>query len=59
MDDYFDEDISKATPDELGNLVKLRLGRYASVQVFKRGRKTILRTWRIEFDVEDFEGGMI
>jgi hypothetical protein len=56
MDDYFDEDVSTASADELGNLIKLRIRRYPSVQVFKDGRKTVLRTWRIDFDVPDAEG---
>lgn len=49
--DYFDEDVSSATSEELGALIKLRIRRYSSVQVFKQGRKIILRTWRIEFEV--------
>ena len=58
-EDYFDEDVSNATADELGNLIKLRLRRYPSVQVFKKSRKTILRTWRIEFEVHNVEGEVL
>jgi hypothetical protein len=58
-DDYFDEDVTNATAEELGTLVKLRIRRYPSAQVFKDGKKTILRTWKIEFEVEDAAGGEV
>lgn len=59
MSDFFDEDVTKATSEEIGVLIKLRLRRFQSVQVFKRGRKIILRTWRVDFEVEDAIGDSI
>jgi len=59
MGDYFDEDVTEATSEELGALVKLRLRRFPTVQLFKKSRRTILRTWRIEFDVQGAEGETI
>ena len=58
-DDYFDEDVTDATAEELGTLIKLRIRRYPSVEVFRERRKTILRTWNIEFDVEDMTGSSV
>ncbi len=55
MSDFFDEDVSDDGAQKLGTKIKLRIQSFPSVQVFKQGRKTILRTWEIDFDVTEME----
>ena len=55
MSDFFDEDVSDDGAQKLGTKIKLRIQSFPSVQVFKQGSKTILRTWEIEFDVTEME----
>ena len=61
MADFFDEDVTDKTEQALARLIKLRIRSHPSVQIFRKRKRvdgrtrtrTILRTWRIEFEVED------
>ena len=55
--DYFDKDLTGRTAQQIASYIRLQLEDHPSVQLFrkdKEGKKrTICRTWRIEFDVAD------
>jgi hypothetical protein len=56
MADYTELDVTGWTAERLVTLINQRLARYPSVQLFKRGSKLILRTWRVEFELCDDDG---
>lgn len=55
MNNYFEEEVSNADLEELGALVRLRLQRYPSVELFSRGTRMVLRTWRVKFNPQRVE----
>ena len=56
MADYFDEDVTGMNAEDLVKRINERIRRYPSVQIYRKGRRTIMRTFEVELELEGFEG---
>ena len=55
MADYFEEDVTGMDAEDLVERINERIRRYPSVQIYRKGRRTILRTFEVELELEGFE----